>query len=646
MKRLLIASTSLFSILAAPAMAEAPAPTPDVAGSALPSEIVVTGTRTPQPLYKIGSSITVLTQKFIESSQAVVVTDLLTQTPGVTYTRNGGVGGVTSLRIRGAETDQTTVILDGVKINDPSVTGGGYNFADLLIGDINRIEILRGSQSILWGSQAIGGVVNIVTAVPTKPFEVSADVEGGSRSTGYGRLGIGGADERLTWRLAGGYYTTDGISTYSGGTEHDGYHNAGFNGRVKYQLTDAVSVDVRGQYIRSRNQFDGFPPPLYSFADTSEYGTSRQYVGYAGINLDLFESRLKNRVAFGYTDVERHNYDPDQAVTTKTFDSVGRNTRFEYQGSLNIAEGWDAVFGVEHEKTEMRSAFISSFDPNPIPDAGSAKTTSGYAQIQAEIISGLTLTGGLRYDDHNIFGDHVVGQVSAAWALNEGDTVLRANFSQGFKAPSLYQMYSIYGNTGLKPESADTFDGGIEQHIGENLTVSAIGFYRKTKNQIDFVSCPSAHPLCSPTRWGVYDNIASTKAAGIELAGSAVFGSLTVQANYTYMDTENASVGNINRGKELARRPKNTANLSADYAWPWDVSTGVTLRYVGDAFDNAGNTFVLQDYMLVDLRASVTVMENVELYGRIENLFNETYATARDYGTARRGAFAGVRARF
>ncbi len=648
MKRLLISTTSLISLLAAaPAYAEAEARTPDVAGKEAVSAdtIVVTATRTPQPLYRVGSSITVLTETAIKTSQAVVVSDLLTQTPGITFSRNGGVGGVTAVRIRGAETDQTTTIIDGVKINDPSVTGSGYNYGNLLTGDIQRIEILRGAQSILWGSQAIGGVVNIVTAVPTQPFEASAEAEGGSRGTGYGRLGAGGASDRITWRVAGSYYSTDGISSFAGGTERDGYRNAGASARLGVHVTDNISLDLRGFYSRGRSSFDGFPAPAFAFADTREYGITREFLGYAGLNFNLLEGRFKNRVAFGYTDTNRDNFDPDQAVTTRTYDAIGRNKRWEYQGSFSIVEGWDAVFGVEHEKAKFRSAFISPFDLTPVPDVGASEITSGYAQLQAEVLPGLTLTGGLRYDSHNTFGDHVVGQAAAAWALNEGKTILRASFSQGFKAPTLYQLYSIYGNTALDPESADTWDGGIEQHLTETITVSAIGFYRKTKNQIDFVSCPNANPLCVPGKFGVYDNIAGTQARGVELSAAAGLGQLTLQANYTYTDTENVSPG-ANQGNTLARRPKHTANLSADYAWPRDVSTGVALRYVGDTFDNAGNTFVLQDYTLVDLRASWQVTDIVEVYGRIENLFNEDYTTTRNYGTHGRGVFAGLRTKF
>lgn len=211
MIRAFLSSTALAtSLIAGAAFADdQKAPEADVAGATGANgvaELVVTATRTAQPIEKVGASVTVLTQPAIEASQAISIVELLAQTPGVSFTRNGGPGTSTSLNIRGAETQHTVVLIDGVKLNDPSSTQGGFNSGNLLVGDISRIEILRGAQSTLWGSQAIGGVVNIVTAEPTKPFSTSIDAEAGARKTGYLRAGVGGASDKITWRIAGGLY--------------------------------------------------------------------------------------------------------------------------------------------------------------------------------------------------------------------------------------------------------------------------------------------------------------------------------------------------------------------------------------------------------------------------------------------------------
>jgi vitamin B12 transporter len=615
------------------------------------SELIVTATRSPQLAERIGQQVTVINAQTLRQRQAVVVSDLLATTPGVSFSRNGGVGGLTSLRIRGAETDQTLVVVDGVKLNDPSTTGGGYNFANALIGDVARIEILRGAQSTLWGSQAIGGVVSIVTVEPSKPLEGHATVEGGSFGTGYARAGVGGTTDRVVWRLAAARYVTDGVSAYAPGAEKDGYRNTGASGRVRVNLTGDVSVDLRGVYSKGRNEFDGFPPPTFSFGDTREHGTAEELVGYGGLNFALFDGALQNRVAYGYTRTDRDNFNPNQAVTTKTFDARGENRRWEDQGAWAITEVWNATFGAESEHSKMRTASPSAFAPNPTPGGGKTGIDSVYAQLQGEVVPGLTLTGGVRRDSHDTFGDHTLGQAAVAWALNDGNTILRASWGQGFKAPSLYNLYSEYGNLALAPEKADAWDAGIEQRfVDGKVRLSAVWFQRDTTNQIDFVSCSAtAAGLCvvnGVRRFGYYDNVAQAKAHGVELAASGKFGDLDLSANYTWTDTENDSPGNVNRGKRLARRPQYQANLSADYVWPVGLSTGAQVRYVGDSYDTAANAYVLQSYTLVDLRAAYPVNETFEVYGRIENLFDDDYETTRNYGVLGRGAYVGVRARF
>ncbi len=622
-----------------------PAPNPDVGAAPRVEEVVVSATRSPQLLSRVGASLTVISGEVLHERQIIAVSDAIAQTPGVTFSRNGGPGGTTALRIRGAETDQTVVVINGVKMNDPAAVGGGYNFANLMAGDIERIEVLRGAQSILWGSQAIGGVVNIITADPEKPLEASASAEGGSFGTGYGMAGVGGKSERATWRIAGNYLTTEGVSSYARGTERDGYKNGGVSGRGRFFVTDAVGVEVRAVYSHGHNKFDGFPAPAFTFADTREYGTNREFIGYGGLTAETFDGRMKSRIAFTYTDNKRLQTNPDQTVTQITFDSRGQNRHWEYQGSLAIADGWTAIFGAESEKSQMRSASPTSTVPNPASIRGTVNINSGYAQLQGEIVTGLTLTGGLRHDSHDTFGGRTVGQAAAAWSFNDGATVLRVSWGEGFKAPTLYQLYSNFGNTNLKPEQATSWDGGIEQHFGV-FTLSATGFARTNTNQIDFISCTSPNINCTPGRTGVYDNLTRTKARGVELAGAVEWEQLALQTNYTYTDTENDAVGNVNRGKVLARRPKHVFNMSATYTWPIRLTTGVNVRYVDDAFDDAANRNVLRHYTLVDLRASFAVTPNIDLYGRIENVLDRQYQTTLNYGSLGRGAYAGVRAHF
>lgn len=612
------------------------------------SDIVVAANRSPQAADRVGQSVTIIDEATIDASQATSVSDLLIQTPGVTLSRAGGIGTATSLRIRGGETDQTLVVIDGVKLNDPSAIGGGFNFGNLLVGDITRIEVLRGAQSTLWGSQAIGGLVSIETATATKPIEASFDAEAGSRRTAYIRAGVGGASDALSWRIGGSRFTTNGFSTFARGTEADGYENGGASGRATLTLTPDLSVDLRAVYSSGRVDFDGFPAPFFEFADTAEYGTTEEFVGYAGVNFALFGGRLRNRVGYGQTETDRRNYDPGQAITTTTFTARGTNRRIEYQGVADLAAGWTATFGVEHERSNYRSTSPSAFDPAPAQEIADVGITGIYAQVQAEVARGVTLTGGVRRDDHETFGERFLGQAAAAWSINDGGTILRASFGQGFKAPSLFQLNSAFGNAALRPEAADTYDIGIEQQLlGRRVTLSAILFGRDTVDQIDFFSCGATpDPLCSVNgvpRFGYYANIARTRARGVELIGAARLGAFRVDANYSWTDATNRA--GADRGNRLARRPAHQVNAWVGYIWPVGLTTTAVVRYAGDSFDDTGNSVRLSPYTLVDLRATFAITRTVEAFARIENLFEEEYETVAGYGIARRGGFVGLRAK-
>lgn len=637
------------SLLAAfPAMAadnDQQASAPDVA--AAPSQladVIVTANRAEQPLERVGASVTVLNQAAIEAAQSTALVELLERTPGVSFARNGGVGTTAGVFIRGGESYHTVLVVDGVKLNDPSSTQGGANFGGLLTGDVARIEVLRGAQSTLWGSQAIGGVVNVITAEPTEAFEATLDAETGSRGTTYLRGGIGGVTERLIWRLAGGYYETDGVSAYRYGTETDGYENGSLSGRARVRLTDAVSLDLRAVYSDGRADFDGWG------VDSREYGDSRELVAYAGLNVDLLGGRFRNRIGHAYTDIDRENYNPAQTAPL-TFESAGVNRRWEYQGTFAATEALTAVFGLESESSRMRSRSPASWNPNPAFTRGEAGLDSAYGQIQWTVAPGLTLTGGLRYDDHDAYGDHLLGQAAVAWTPNDGATVVRASWGQGFRAPGLYELYSEYGNLTLQPEEIDSWEIGVEQRLpGDRGAVSATLFAREGDNEIRYFSCAfgTTDPLCTvngASRWGYYANIQKTETKGLELAGRfTVTDWFELDGNYTWTDATNAS--GVDSGKQLVRRPEHMGNLAATVILPAQVRATLAARFVGDSFANAANTVTLDSYTLADLRVSWAVNDTVELYGRVENLFDQDYEVVPDYGVTGRGAFIGVRARF
>jgi vitamin B12 transporter len=614
--------------------------------------IIVTANRGEKPASEVGQSVTVITADDIETRQTVAVADLLRSVPGVTFSRNGGLGTTTSVNIRGADGDQTVALIDGVKINDPSSPGSGFDFGNLLTGNISRIEVVRGSQSVLWGSQAIGGVVNIITREPTEDLTFNANAEYGWRDTGQVVGNASGKFGPVSASVGAGYLRSDGLSAFNearGGAERDGYENYGANAKFNIALSEAISVDLRGWYSNGTAGIDGFAPPTFAFGDTNDTAETEELVGYAGLNAAFLDGRFRNRIGYAYTNTLRENLDLSGASPFQTFDAKGTNERLEYQGNFDITDGYGLVFGAETEKSSYRT---SSFG-GPIARAD-ARLDSFYGQFSAAPVQGLKLTAGVRYDDSETFGGKTVFAANGVYSPNDGATTIRASYGEGFKVPSLFQLFSDFGNNTLKPESSKGWDAGITQKLLDGaIEVGATWFHRNTSNQIVFVSCGPQVGICTDRPFGTYDNVARARAKGLEFGLTLKpVEALTLQANYSWIDAENKTPSNPAIGSLLLRRPKQIVNASLDYKWRMGLETGISVNHTDSSFDadfDANFNTVLvknEGYVLVDLRASYPLTERIALYGRIENLFDEQYETIFLYGTPRRAAYAGVRLNF
>ena len=611
-----------------------------IADQRIPPDILVAA-RVPRYADEIGQAVTTYGRDDIERRQTVAVADLLATTPGVGVTRNGSVGGFTGVRLRGAEAEQTLVVIDGVRVNDPSSPGGGFDFANLLAASVERVEVLRGPNSVPWGSQAIGGVVNIRTADPARladgAVQGRAQAEYGHAEQLYATAGLEGRSGIFSGALSGGVLRTDGISAAASGTERDAYRQYGASGRLHVAFSDAVGLDLSGWWADSRTELDGFPAPAYLLADDREYSTAQELYGYAG--LDLRTGGIGHRVAFTIADVNRDNYDR-AAGLAPIFVGRGRSERYEYQADWRAGDALRLVGGVERENSRFN-------DGATFADTG---VTSVYGQAIVKPAAPLTVTGGVRYDYHDAFGEVVTAGADAALALASG-TILRASYGEGFKAPTLFQLFSFFGNERLAPETARSFDLGIQQRLlGGSATVGATYFNRRTRNQIGFRSCTpaeqaTAESICAGRPSGVYDNVVRTEAQGVEVElALRPSDALTLSANLTLLDAANRSPGA--NGRDLARRPGETASVDADYRFPFGLRVGGTVSIVGDSFDDGGNFTRLDGYALASVRASLPVGERLELYGRVENVANARYQTVAGYGTYGRAAYGGVRVRF
>lgn len=603
-------------LVSAPALAQeaGDAEVYSVANRIPDEQITVLASGSRQRVAETGQSISVIGSVELESVQGADLTRVLERLPGVATARSGGLGSQTSLFVRGANSEQLVVTIDGVRMADMAAPSGGFDLGTLLGGGIARIELLRGSNSVVWGSDAIGGVLAVT----------SAEADGAAASVEYGandslvadaRAGVKRDGYALT--LNGGYARSDGISAFAGGSEPDGFHQWHLGGRARLQLADDWALVGAGRYADSRVDFDGYPAPAYAFADTPEYQTTRQASGRAGFE---YHGAVLLRGGLALSSTRRAYYDPTWGPAAN-YETQGRSLRADLAGRADLAEGLTLDFGADSEWTR----FSTSYDA-----ARTARLASGHALLGWQR-GALSLAAGARYDDHDRFGGHWTFGANAALGLGLGWR-LRASFGEGFKAPTLYQLYGYGGNAGLQPETSRAFDAGIEhgdRNAGLHLALTL--FRRDSRNLIGYV-WPSG-----------YFNTGRTRAEGIELeAGAQVSERFRVQAAYSYVRATDRALGT-----DLARRPRQLASVSADWQSPLaGLKLGADLRLAGDSFDDAGNFVRLDGYGLVTLRASVPLGERFELYGRIENVTDQHYQTAAGYGSYGRSAYAGVRARW
>ena len=591
------------------------------------TEIVVTASGFEQPRLETGQAITVIDKDRLGTLQATSIADALATLPGVRVATRGGVGGQASAFIRGGNSSQTLVLIDGVRINDPSSPNGAYDFGALLTGNIDSVEVLRGPNSIIWGSQAIGGVVNVRNIVPTDGFAVSASGEYGAYDTAQVRANISGSSGMFEGSLGGGYFTTDGISSLITGTERDGYENTSANGRLKVNLSDDFSLDFRGYYNNGLVEYDS---PFGAGGNALPVSRNEQYIGYAGANIALLDGRLHSRASYARTDISRVGTDP-VVFSFNNFDVKGTIDRFELHNSLDLIDAVTVVFGAEHERIYASTSFEGA-----VPDIARDRVTSGFVQAIVRPAAGLTLTGGIRHDDYSTYGGHTTLGGNIAYTPNDGQTVLRATYGEGFRAPTLTEGQPPYGNPNLKPETARNFDLAAEHgFLNGKARVGVTYFNRKSKDLItfSFVTFQS-------------ENIQRVNNGGVEFELSLKpTSTLDVRANYSIVNAINRSPG-AQFGNRLALRPRDSANVSVDWQTPFNLSVGASLAIIGDSFDNLANTVRLDGYALANVRASMPIGDSFEVYGRVDNVFDTEYEIVKNYGTYGRNAHIGLRAKF
>ena len=590
-------------------------------------EIVVTANGFEQPRSETGQAIDIVDRDRLDQLQSATIADALRTVPGISIAPRGGLGSQTSAFIRGGSSAQTLVLIDGVRINDLTSPNGAFDFGALMTGNIDRVEVLRGPNSVIWGSQAIGGVVNVQSIVPTEGFAARLGAEYGSFDSKRLQANIAGTSGVLEGSVGGSFVNSDGISALLGGTERDGYDNITGNGRLKVKIGDSFNLDFRGYYNRATVEYDS----LFGIgANALPVSRNRQFVGYVGANFDLLDGRWQNRVAYTRTDIKRIGTDT-VVFSFNNFDVRGAVDRAEYHSAFDLSDALTVVAGAEYERS-----FASTSFEGAAPDIARNDVASGFAQFIVRPVSGLTVTAGVRHDAYSDYGGQTTFGGNAAYTPNKGRTVFRATYGEGFRAPTLTEGQPPFGNPDLKPETARNFDLGVEhQFLGGKAQAFATYFNRRSNDLIAFsvISFQS-------------ENIDKVTATGLE-AGFNLNPTkqLDVRASYTLVNAINQTDGG-NFGNRQALRPQHSASLTIDWRTGLGLSVGGSVLIIGDSFDNAANTVRLDGYALVGVRASVPLTDVIEVYGRVDNLFDAEYTTVARYNSFGRNAAVGVRAKF
>lgn len=583
-------------------------------------EIVVSAARLARPAADTGSAVTIINAEELRRRQYAFVADALRDAAGVAIARNGSAGGVASARFRGAASGQTLVLIDGVVVNDPAAPQGGFNFANLDLVDIERIEILRGPQSILYGADAIGGVVSITTA-GAGAAPLSAFIEGGSFGAWRGGATTAIGDDGTFVRATISGIRTDGVSRADGGDEDDGYRSLAASLRGRATLSGVWSAEGTARFSDSHAEIDGFPPPSFSLADTLETEETQDY-SFSGV-LRHADGRgykwLNGALTLAYSAVKRRNADQG----AETFAAAGDRLTADYVGNVPLTNRLRFIGGAEVEQTAVD---VSGVDE-------SATSGAIFGVLEAEPFDRLALSAGARRDEFSNFDGATTARVAAAWSGWDG-WVLRASWGEGFRAPTLFELnfdqFGITPNPNLRPERAAGFDAGVERRFGgadPAFTARATFFQTRVRDQIDFDFLGNG-----------YFNIDRTRARGVEVEIDWRLAE-TLRGSMTYTLTDAVDLGT---GADLLRVPRHKGAAVLDWkpASPLTLSASVIVNGREADFPTPNAAFVR-----LDLRAAWALSERFALYGRVENATDTDYQDVSGYGEPGASVFGGLRVR-
>jgi vitamin B12 transporter len=629
------------------------------------AETVVTPDRVEEPVSRTASSVTVIPAADIQKRGAKGFTDVLRGVPGLDIYETGGPGASTSVYLRGSTPGQTLVLIDGVRIGDPASTDGSVDLGGLVVTDIERIEVLRGPQSALYGSNAMGGVINIITRKGEGPPRGWALTEGGSYGTAHGRASISGSEDRLSYAFAVDGLHTDAFARYGYRIARpltigdkvtplpplpwsDPTTKGGATARVAYRLSDDLSIEGGFTGYDNSIRFDN--PYAFVAADVFNpfnhlHATFLQ--GYARIDADVFDHMLHNRFTMFANATNRDVWQTESCYDA-SFNALdcrlgfrGGRRGLEYQGDLKLGPFGLLTFGARNE-TESAHTSQDPSTPDTFTPIDAVQTThSGFAQHQFTVLDRFDVAYSGRIDAVENNHTFETWRATAAYRLEETGTKLRATAGSGARVASLFQRFSQYGDPALRPETSVGFDIGVDQKLFDDRVFASASLYdNRFRNLIEFGSSPS----CSTTQvFGCYYNVGRAETKGVEFAGEAVVvpGEWRVRATYTYLVAKN-----LVTQQALRRRPRNKGSASLIYTGIPGLELEARVTVVGSNpdydFINARRV-TLAPYAKVDIFANYKLDETFSMFGRIENVGDVRYEEVLNYGTAGRSFYGGMK---
>jgi vitamin B12 transporter len=601
--------------------------------------VIVSATRLPTPESEVASSVTVITAEDIAARQERSLPDILKDVPGLNIVRTGGPGGQTVVFMRGTNSNHTKVLVDGIDVSDPSSSNASFDFSQFLTQDIERVEVLRGPQSGLYGSDAIGGVINIITKSGQGPAQFQASAEGGSFETFNQTAGVRGSVGQFHYNAnldhfhSGATPVTPLDLLAPGETRNDDYYdNLTAGTKLGYDVLQDFDVGLVARYTDTHlrvtgddfSTFPSFPAAQQTRSSTSEY------YGRATAHLVSFAGFLDQTLGVAYTRKRTSTLEPDSPLEGL---ATGERTKVDWQGALKFTPAHTLVLGAEHARDEISE-----------PLSASNQIDSGYAELQSQLIGSLYSAINARYDRNDRFGGKVTYRVAPAYVIADTGTKLKVSVGSGFKAPTLSELFQSYpafffiANPNLRPETSTGYDVGVEQTlVGETLRAGATYYYNRVRNLI--VAAPAADGINL-----TYANIGRAHTDGVEsFVAYSPIKAITLRADYTY--TQAIDDGS---DQELLRRPKHKASLNAAWQATRAFSLNATVLTVTSWIDGNRDFSIPRlrapGYTVVNLAASFDINRHFTVLGRIENLFDRHFQNPVGFLQPTLGAYLGIRA--